>query len=61
LHGWLAEIHRLSDAHRQIPVYQRLQERVEFFARWQVLRWDAAAADLFLRFAVKAFASVRWI
>lgn len=50
LRGWLAEIHRLSDPHRQILVYQRLQERVEFFARWPVLRWDAAASDLFLRF-----------
>jgi tRNA(fMet)-specific endonuclease VapC len=28
LRGWLAKIHRLSDPHRQIPAYQRLQERI---------------------------------
>jgi tRNA(fMet)-specific endonuclease VapC len=46
--GWLAQIHRLSDPHRQIPGYQRLQERIEFFARWTILPWGPAAADLFL-------------
>ena len=48
LRGWLAEIHRLSDPRRQIPPYRRLQERVDFFARWTVLPWDATAAELFL-------------
>ena len=48
LRGWLAEIHRLADPHRQIPAYQRLHERIEFFARWTVLPWDTAAAELFL-------------
>lgn len=47
LRGWLAEIHRLTDPHRQILAYRRLHERVEFFARWTVLPWDTAAADLF--------------
>ncbi|MCL4178137.1 MAG: type II toxin-antitoxin system VapC family toxin [Verrucomicrobia bacterium] len=47
LRGWLAKIHRLADPHDQIPAYQRLQERIEFFARWTVLPWNAAAADLF--------------
>ena len=50
LRGWLAEIHRLADPHRQIPAYQRLHERIEFFARWTVLAWDTAAADLFVSF-----------
>ena len=50
LRGWLAEIHRLADPNRQIPAYQRLQERIEFFARWTVLPWDAAAAESFLNF-----------
>jgi len=49
LRGWLAQIHRLSDPQRQIPVYERLHERIEFFARWTVLPWDDAAAALFLR------------
>ena len=48
LRGWLAEIHRLTEPHRQIPAYRRLQERIEFFARWMVLPWGPAAADLFL-------------
>jgi tRNA(fMet)-specific endonuclease VapC len=50
LRGWLAEIHRLGSPHEQIPAYQRLQERVEFFAAWVVLSWDTDAADLFLNF-----------
>lgn len=50
LRGWLAEIHRLADPHGQIPAYRRLQERIEFFARWVVLPWDAAAAESFLNF-----------
>ena len=48
LRGWLAEIHRLADSHRQIPAYRRLHERIEFFARWAVLPWDTAAADQFV-------------
>ena len=50
LRGWLAEIHRLTDPHRQILAYGRLQQRIEFFAAWTVLAWDTAAADLFVRF-----------
>jgi tRNA(fMet)-specific endonuclease VapC len=49
LRGWLAEIHRLSDPHRQIVAYHRLQRRIEFFAAWAVLPWVANAADLFIR------------
>lgn len=48
LRGWLAEIHRLADPHRQIAGYQRLWERIEFFAAWVILPWDREAADLFL-------------
>lgn len=51
LRGWLAEIHRLNDPHRQIAAYDQLRRRLEFFAAWLVLPWDAAAADLFVRFA----------
>ena len=49
LRGWLAEIHRLTDPHRQIIAYGRLQRRIDFFAAWTVLPWDADAADLFVR------------
>ena len=50
LRGWLAEIHRLAAPHQQIRAYQRLHERIGFFAAWVVLPWDTVAADLFLRF-----------
>jgi tRNA(fMet)-specific endonuclease VapC len=49
LRGWLAEIHRLADPHRQIPAYERLQRRIDFFAAWTVLPWDAEPAELFVR------------
>jgi tRNA(fMet)-specific endonuclease VapC len=50
LRGWLAEIHRLTDPHRQVVAYNRLQSRIEFFAAWNVLPWNANTADLFVRF-----------
>lgn len=53
LRGWLAEIHRLRDPHRQIPAYERLRERINYFAAWQVLQWDTQAADFFLSFRLR--------
>ncbi len=50
LRGWLAEIHRLANPHRQIVAYERLQRRIDFFAAWTVLAWDADAADRFVRY-----------
>jgi tRNA(fMet)-specific endonuclease VapC len=50
LRGWLAEIHRLADPHRQIVAYERLQRLIDFFAAWTVLPWDAEAADRFVRY-----------
>src|SRR5439155_23951089 len=50
LRGWLAEIHRLTDPHRQILAYERLQGRIDFFGAWTVLPWDTSAADMFVRF-----------
>jgi tRNA(fMet)-specific endonuclease VapC len=50
LRGWLAEIHRLTDPHRQTIAYGRLQGLIEFFAAWTVLPWNAEAADLFVGF-----------
>jgi len=49
LRGWLAEIHRLNDPHRQITAYDRLRRCIDFFAAWTVLSWDTPAADLFVR------------
>ena len=50
IRGWMAELHRVTDPHRQIPLYHRLQDRIEFYADWLVLPWDEDAADLFVRF-----------
>jgi predicted nucleic acid-binding protein len=45
LRGWLAQIHRQRDLHRQVETYGRLLRRLEFFAAWTVLSWtDRAAA-----------------
>ncbi len=45
--GWLAQIHRQRDPHRQIDSYQRLLRRIDFFAAWIVLPWDVASADIY--------------
>jgi tRNA(fMet)-specific endonuclease VapC len=45
LRGWLAQIHRTRDPHKQIAAYERLHRRIDFFAAWHVLSWDAACAD----------------
>lgn len=44
--GWLAQIHRIHDPHRQVAAYERLQRRIEFFAAWEVLPWTEQAADI---------------
>jgi tRNA(fMet)-specific endonuclease VapC len=49
--GWAAQIHRLhSDPHAQIPAYARLQRRLEFYAGWNVLPWEAGSARGFVNF-----------
>lgn len=45
--GWLAQIRRQFDPHKQIAAYERLGCRIEFFAQWHVLKWDTDAADIF--------------
>jgi tRNA(fMet)-specific endonuclease VapC len=47
LRGWLAFINRTRDPTRQIVAYERLQERLTFFANWHLLPWDDAAAAKF--------------
>ena len=48
MRGWLAEIRRHNDPHRQISPYAKFQRQVEAFADWMVLGWDAESAELFL-------------
>jgi tRNA(fMet)-specific endonuclease VapC len=47
MRGWLAAIRRQRAAHRQVIYYDRLIEVAGFFAKWRVLRFDAAAADTY--------------
>jgi tRNA(fMet)-specific endonuclease VapC len=49
LRGWLAQIRRLNDPHREVAAYERLLRRLEFFGAWTVLPWDTQAADVFVR------------
>ena len=50
LRGWLAQIHQThGDPIAAVPIYARLQRRLEFYARWTILPWDDASADLLLK------------
>lgn len=47
MRGWLALIRRSNDPHQQLFAYARLNELVDYFARWSRLDFDQTAADLF--------------
>ena len=49
MRGWLGLIRRYPDVHRQVPAYERLIRLFDFFAQWQILPFDQAAADQFTR------------
>lgn len=49
LRGWLAELGRQHDPHRQITAYVKLQRQIETFANWIILPWDGESAELFLK------------
>ncbi len=49
LRGWLSEIHRCRKSRDLIPLYDRLASIVEFFRRWEVVRFDDVAAAEFDR------------
>ena len=44
--GWLAQIRRQNDPYQQITAYERFQQRIIFYAAWEVLPWTKAAADI---------------
>jgi tRNA(fMet)-specific endonuclease VapC len=48
MRGWLAEIRRHQNPHRQITPYAKLQRQVEAFAEWIILPWDSDSAEFFL-------------
>lgn len=45
--GWLAKIHRTRDIRGQVAAYERLTNLFHFFAEWEIVSFDAAAADQF--------------
>jgi tRNA(fMet)-specific endonuclease VapC len=53
MRGWLALIHRSSDAHSQVPAYERLLAMIDFFFRWTTLQFDNRAAAEFERLRKK--------
>lgn len=53
LRGWLEEINRHTEPHRQIAAYAELHHRIEFFAAWVVLPLQKEAADLFPGFRLE--------
>ena len=50
LRGWMAELHKARDPQRWIALYQKLRERIEFFASWLMFDWDAEATARFQQF-----------
>ena len=50
MRGWLAEISRQRDLHRQMIPYAKLQRQIEAFGDWVILPWDADSANLFVNF-----------
>ena len=49
MRGWLGLIRRYADVHSQVPAYDRLTRLFDFFAQWQILPFDEAAANQFTR------------
>jgi len=49
MRGWLGLIRRYPDVQRQVPSYERLIRLFDFFAQWQILPFDEAAANQFTR------------
>jgi tRNA(fMet)-specific endonuclease VapC len=49
LRGWLAQIRRVTEVHRQIVPYKRLAKTFDFFRDWNIVDWNEPAADAFTR------------
>src|SRR5262249_48973514 len=47
--GWLAAINRRTEPHAQIPAYDGLLKMHRFLAGWQIMSFDAQAAEEFKR------------
>jgi tRNA(fMet)-specific endonuclease VapC len=49
MRGWLAQIHKTRDIHKQVFYYLQLGLLFDLFRRWEVIRFDDQAADEFER------------
>ena len=58
LRGWLARINRERTTAAQVPVYDKLIERVMFFSRWSILPLDDESAANFVRLRASSRAEV---
>jgi tRNA(fMet)-specific endonuclease VapC len=47
LRGWLAQIRRARDVHRQIVPYLQLSKLFEFLRDWPIVSWNEPSADRF--------------
>jgi len=47
MRGWLALIHRTSNVRRQVSVYAKLNDLIDYFGRWTRLTFDEKAAERF--------------
>jgi tRNA(fMet)-specific endonuclease VapC len=49
MRGWLAEVSRARDVHKQTVAYENLVKLFDFFSGWQIVLFDAHAASEFER------------
>ncbi len=45
--GWLSALAKERKSQRQVFAYRELADMFQFFARWPIITFDAAAADIF--------------
>jgi tRNA(fMet)-specific endonuclease VapC len=45
LRGWLARLHRTTEARRLVPFYERLERFSRFLSDWEIASWTTSAAD----------------
>src|SRR5437899_583965 len=45
MRGWLAEINRWRQLHKQVPAYERLAILFDFLSDWEISHFDQRAAD----------------
>jgi tRNA(fMet)-specific endonuclease VapC len=49
LQAWLAQIHRVRDAAKQVYPYERLIRLIDVLGQWDIARWNEDAATEFAR------------